>query len=97
MSDIPKLFTVKEVAELLKCSTAHVYRLCELGTLTATRINSPTCKRATYRIRQEAIEGFLAADKAPVAAPSSRSPGRPTPRHVRLRLSPRLNLAGGVA
>lgn len=46
------VFTVKEVAELLRTNASFVYRLIELGLL-------PALKLGSIRVRKEALEDFL--------------------------------------
>ena len=46
------VFTVNEVAELLRTNASFVYRLIELGLL-------PALKLGSIRVRKEALEDFL--------------------------------------
>ena len=46
------LFTVREVAQILKCNTNRVYELIEAGVL-------PAIKIGRTKIREEALNDFL--------------------------------------
>lgn len=46
------LFTVKEVAGIIKTNPSYVYRLINCGKL-------PAIKLGTYKVRKEALEDFL--------------------------------------
>lgn len=46
------LFTVKEVSEIIKTNPSYVYKLIRNGKL-------PAIKLGSYKIRREALEGFL--------------------------------------
>ena len=47
-----KLFTVREVAQILKCNTNRVYDLIDAGVL-------PAIKIGRTKIREEALNDFL--------------------------------------
>ncbi len=48
----PMLYTVQEVAKILKCNTAMVYKLRKAGLL-------PFLKLGQYKCRRETLEEFL--------------------------------------
>lgn len=50
--DVSMLFTVKEVAGIIKTNPTYVYRLINCGKL-------PAIKLGAYKIRKEALEEFL--------------------------------------
>lgn len=47
------LYTMKEVSEILKTNVTYVHKLRKAGLL-------PCIKLGTYKVRKEALEGFLA-------------------------------------
>ncbi len=47
------LYNIKEVAEILKTNVTYVHRLRKAGLL-------PCIKLGQYKVRKEALEGFLA-------------------------------------
>ena len=81
ISDCIKLLTIAEVAELLGCSSANVYRLIDTGELPVITVG----QSRGYRIDRRDIEEFLnrrktrnVRDKAPAPTP------RPRLKHIRL-------------
>lgn len=53
----PTFLSVADVAEVLYVSKMTVYRLVERGELPALKIN-----KRTYRIRQEDLDAYIAAN-----------------------------------
>ncbi len=53
MNDIEKLFTIEEVADILRVHTRTVTRYIESGRLTASKIG-------VWRIKQSDLNAFLA-------------------------------------
>ena len=53
------IYTVKEVAELLKCSAPTVRRLIIGGHLQANNI-TPLSKHGTFRVTQSQLDAYLA-------------------------------------
>jgi excisionase family DNA binding protein len=52
-----KLYTVREIAEILRCGLSNAYRLIETGKLPAFRVGA-TGKG--YRVSDEHLQAFLA-------------------------------------
>lgn len=52
-------FSVKEVATMLGCSRAHVYRLIAAEQLGAVDIAGKDSTRTKYRVRQSDIDAYL--------------------------------------
>jgi len=64
MTSLPDLSTVvvlkiPQAAEILGCSTRHVYRLIESGALRAVDISPPGSQRSRTRIRFTDLEAYL--------------------------------------
>jgi excisionase family DNA binding protein len=57
-TELPKVFTVAEVADQLGCGDSTVYRMIDAGTLRAIRIGSGT-KRPGLRITEDALRAYL--------------------------------------
>lgn len=53
MNNIPRIYTVKEVSQILKCNKNYVYELIKSGML-------PALKLGSLKIREEALYKFLA-------------------------------------
>jgi excisionase family DNA binding protein len=70
---IKRYFTPRQLAELLQTSADRVVDMIHAGAIVAVNIGAPGCRRATWRISDEAIEQFLAARSLrPVAAKQPR-------------------------
>lgn len=55
-----RVYTIKEVADLLSCSKNHVYRLISSGELTAVNIAAAAnASRAKYRVTQADLDRYL--------------------------------------
>jgi excisionase family DNA binding protein len=54
-----RLFSIPEVAELLSCSSMHVYRLLEAGEFAAVDIATPGSKQSKTRIRESDLAAYL--------------------------------------
>ncbi|WP_196607098.1 helix-turn-helix domain-containing protein [Pectinatus frisingensis] len=50
---LPKLYTVKEVSEYLRCGSNAVYTMIKNGTLPHTKI------QGSYRIREDALLDYI--------------------------------------
>jgi excisionase family DNA binding protein len=61
-----QLLTVKEVAEQLRVTEVTVRRWIQRKELSAINLGGP--KRPDYRIRQTALDGFIAAREGKAAA-----------------------------
>ena len=63
MHELPHMLTVRQVAELLSCTPAHVRRLIERGLLRAVKLTSPESCRITqqsrYRIFADSVAELL--------------------------------------
>lgn len=60
-SDAPvvKVLTVKQAAEALGCSAAHIYRLLHSGALAAADVSPPGSLRRSNRILVEDLNEFI--------------------------------------
>ncbi len=76
----PKLLTVAETADRLRCSRALVYQLCERGRLPHHRLG---VGRGTIRVSESDIESYL--EQSRVEAP----PLQPRAPLKHLRLTPK--------
>lgn len=68
MTSLPDLSSVvvlkiPQVAEILGCSTRHVYRLIESDALPAVDISPPGSQRSRTRIRFTDLEAYLTQPK----------------------------------
>ena len=54
--DEPMLYTVEEVADILKTNTDYVYKLLRSGKL-------PFLKLGRYKVRKESLRDFLASSE----------------------------------
>ncbi len=57
-SDLPKIFTVAEIAAYLSCDGSTVYRLIDAGSLRAVRVGVGR-KRPGIRITEDALRSYL--------------------------------------
>lgn len=90
LRELPKFFTVAEVATILACSTKHVGRLIKAGRLRAVDIG--TGRTRELRVSAAALD---ALDQAPTSSASTTSGGGPSRRrgrHVRTVTVPGLTL-----
>ena len=55
------IYTPDEVAEILTCSKAHVYRLIRSGALVTVDISNPGGKQTKHRIRSEDLGAYLSS------------------------------------
>lgn len=56
------VYTPEEVAEILSCSKAHVYRLIRSGVLITVDIsNNPNGRQTKHRIRADDLQSYLSA------------------------------------
>jgi excisionase family DNA binding protein len=58
---VPKLLTVRQVAERLGLSTWSVYRRCESGELPSVRLGST--KKAPLRISEAELDAWLYGER----------------------------------
>lgn len=63
--DGDQLFSVNEVAERLKMSTATIRRWIALKRLVAHKLGRPGAHRAEWRISETEIQRYLAKGKSP--------------------------------
>lgn len=56
------LYTVPEVAEILKCNTDYVYKLRDAGLLKFMKIGRLKCRKTTLEAFLEAYEGMDVTD-----------------------------------
>lgn len=57
--DRPRLMSVKETAEVLRCSTKSVYKLLDGGRLTPLRPLSPGSRKGHLRVRSSDVEALI--------------------------------------
>lgn len=58
----PMLYTVKEVAEILKCNPTRVYGLKDAGLLPFLKLGQLKCRRETLIAFLEKYEGYDVSD-----------------------------------
>lgn len=58
----PKIYTVKEVAKILKTSPDNVYALYHAGVLPMLKLGSLKCRRETLEAFLQRVEGFDVSD-----------------------------------
>lgn len=56
--DIPKVFTIAEVAEILGCHPSSVARMVEAGSIRSIRVGTGP-KRPGIRITEDALRAYL--------------------------------------
>ena len=74
---VDRVFTVKEVAEMLRVSQGTIYSDIRTGRLAALRFG-----RKTYRITEDGLQDYLAAAEVPVSSRPRTSNRRGTKPHV---------------
>ena len=80
-SDCLKLLTISEVAVVLGCSAANVYRLIDTGELPVIAVG----KSRGYRIDRRDIDEFINRRKTRNVGEKSHTPiPRPRLKHIRL-------------
>lgn len=69
MSTTITIYTVPEVAELLKCSDNLVRKLIKSGRLEATNLADSSTKRHNYRVTAQAVREYLEGSTVPIRNP----------------------------
>lgn len=54
-----EFLTIDEVAEALRCSRAHVYRLISIGSIAAVDISIPGARKSKARIPADELRRFI--------------------------------------
>lgn len=78
------LLTVADVAELLNTTDQHVYELVAAGQLVATNVAVNPTSRPAIRVSETALNAFIEARTAAIAAHPSSLPAEPRPARMRL-------------
>lgn len=64
INEIPKLYTAKQIAEILNVRPYHVYLLCRIGDIPYINIAPSTARYPTYRFKlNEIIEWWESKKK----------------------------------
>lgn len=75
-----KLYTVRELREVLKTSKDRILEMIASGQIVASNIGTPGGKRPTWRISQSSLDNYLAATSTNPAATRTRRKAKYVPQ-----------------